>query len=695
MLNVADFQEKKIIEISNQIDALLNSNLPSNMQLNALLEAPTGSGKTLICANAIKLLFEKRNDFIILWLSIGNGENVFQSYNAFKEKYGLSKCSLFDTLNRFTKESKIYFASWNFLKDKNKYGENNFIHKKENMDFSFAEYLDLVKANKKIILFIDESHHTASSLLSQEIINAIKPFLTFEITATPLNNKAYVYEFKINHDEVRDSGIIKNYISINDYINIEKGMTDEVLLIKSAENKRIEIIQQYEKMGINNINPLVIIQCKQEDVPLLKETIKSNSLGIEDHEFSLWYADKKINTTNLKNNNDSVKYIFCNQAIATGWDCPRAHILVQLISIKSNNFEIQTVGRVLRTVEQKKYNNDILDTAYVFTKVSENEDYINLYLSNQNTIGSSVLSTDLIGKKDWVNKINNLLLSKSINKEALSITSIYKQYEHSVLLEIYCNAMPSIFSGETYKNYEIEIDHQKLDSLNKTTIKQSEKKYIKRNFDTYFIEMTKKYNLQMIDTSRLLIPYKNRFNIKNDDFPNEIFELTKKFLVEGEKINIKSSNYQVKEIYERTPIHHHKRNYNKTIYSDINGSFIQKLSTPELIFITDFLERNSQIECWMKNFDWGENGLSFIYKDQENKEKYHFPDFITIQNNQICIYEIKDYTNEEIINEKTNQKWKYMKQKINIKDNFMYEVIYVDKKLKQFYIKTLVGIQKM
>src|SRR5690606_20457800 len=59
------------------------------------------------------------------------------------------------------------------------------------------------------------------------------------------------------------------------------------------------------------------------------------------------------------------------QAIALGWDCPRAQILLMFREIKSVTFEIQTVGRILRTPEARHYENIALDRAYVYTNLDK------------------------------------------------------------------------------------------------------------------------------------------------------------------------------------------------------------------------------------------------------------------------------------------------------------------------------------
>ena len=59
--------------------------------------------------------------------------------------------------------------------------------------------------------------------------------------------------------------------------------------------------------------------------------------------------------------------VVMKQAVATGWDCPRAQILVKLRENMDETFEIQTIGRIRRMPEAKHYDNDVLDCCYLYT----------------------------------------------------------------------------------------------------------------------------------------------------------------------------------------------------------------------------------------------------------------------------------------------------------------------------------------
>lgn len=54
------------------------------------------------------------------------------------------------------------------------------------------------------------------------------------------------------------------------------------------------------------------------------------------------------------------------QAVSTGWDAPRAKILVTLRVNMEVEFTLQTIGRIRRMPERIHYDNELLDNSFVF-----------------------------------------------------------------------------------------------------------------------------------------------------------------------------------------------------------------------------------------------------------------------------------------------------------------------------------------
>ena len=83
---------------------------------------------------------------------------------------------------------------------------------------------------------------------------------------------------------------------------------------------------------------------------------------------SIWMSeDKRDLPDNLTENDATPVFLLMKQAISTGWDCPRAKILVKLREGMSENFEIQTIGRIRRMPEARHYEDDLLDFCFVYT----------------------------------------------------------------------------------------------------------------------------------------------------------------------------------------------------------------------------------------------------------------------------------------------------------------------------------------
>ena len=76
------------------------------------------------------------------------------------------------------------------------------------------------------------------------------------------------------------------------------------------------------------------------------------------------------NKKNIDGDNQPAKdviFLHTKQALATGWDCPRAKILIKLRDNMNETFEIQVLGRIRRMPEQKHYDDDVLNNCYLYT----------------------------------------------------------------------------------------------------------------------------------------------------------------------------------------------------------------------------------------------------------------------------------------------------------------------------------------
>lgn len=400
----------------NELKQYISIGFKSTSRKEVVFKAPTGSGKTFMAASLFEELAEENPsvNFCILWACPGKGELHKQSFGAVKTYLGGNPvCSLLEDdffgSRKYIKDKEIVFINWEKLIQKDKETgkwANNLMKDQEGMNF--IDVIEKTKQNgTRVILVIDESHIGASQKARiQEFINTIIiPNIVLEMSATPLNNHIDV---EIEAQKVVDEGMIKEDVIVNQGINKEdKTLAEqdsELLVLQKGYDKRQEIVEEYNKLNIA-VNPLVLIQIPNVDEGeakklVIKDFLREKGITEDNGKLKFWCDDKgNFDKKAIKKNNDITEYLVFKTAVATGWDCPRAHILIKFRDGKSETFETQTIGRILRTAEAKSYDNYLLDNAYIFTNIWSFE-------TKQDTYNPNRIKTEWSKMRDGYNKLN-------------------------------------------------------------------------------------------------------------------------------------------------------------------------------------------------------------------------------------------------------------------------------------------------
>ena len=207
-----DYQENTIVKLKREINELLES----DDNKVCIFKSPTGSGKTLMMAEFLKRLVDSRVDgrkFSFIWLAVNKlHDQSKQNLSKYYGQFGVSiKCSYYEDLDdRKISENEILFLNWASINKK----DNLYIRANER-DNNLSSIIARTKDEGRLIfLIIDESHHTASSDKSIELIMDIGPKITIEVSATPqLNNANKIVEVELR--DVKAEEMIKKEIIIN------------------------------------------------------------------------------------------------------------------------------------------------------------------------------------------------------------------------------------------------------------------------------------------------------------------------------------------------------------------------------------------------------------------------------------------------------------------------------------------------
>lgn len=375
-----------------------------------VFKAPTGSGKTIMMAEFLtRFADDKRHSpCSFIWTAPRQlHEQSKGKIEQYFEKTRAMECSYFEDLNdRQIDENEVLFFNWESIRQ-----DGNIFIRDNEQDNNLSSVIERTReAGRKIVLIIDESHFHAQAETSQNLISAIKPDLTIEVSATPvMQNPDEIVSIDIS--EVKTEEMIKKAVILNeDFKNvIRKGNTEKIktelanstdeIVLKEALKKRDELIKKYKASGVE-VNPLVLIQLPDrrgqgddDRQEMLTRTLKDrHDISIKNGKLAIYLSEDKRNLENLTRNDNEVEVLIFKQAIALGWDCPRAQILVLFREWSSPVFSIQTIGRIMRVSEPEVgyYDEDILNYAYVYTNLDDIEvkedigrDYVVIHISKR------------------------------------------------------------------------------------------------------------------------------------------------------------------------------------------------------------------------------------------------------------------------------------------------------------------------
>ena len=388
----------------------LKGEFPSEMPYFCL-RVPTGGGKTWLAAKSVALVNNTllhTEHSVILWLvpskpirtqTINALKDPDHPYHAALREAGpVSVLALSDAkcLNRSTLETStvvIVATSQSFNvgdEDIRKVYEDNGalmelfrnltedqaaglekIAEKGRVSYSLVNALRL----RRPFIIVDEAHNGRTDL-SFGTLAKFRPSGIMELTATPDTEKVPSNVLhSVSAVELKREEMIKLPILL-------ETEPDDQKCLAEAINKRDELAQMArveEQKGAPYIRPLVLIQSEKRSK--LKETrdadwvkaelIKNHNIPEEEiiiatgDERGLEQVEKEF-PKGIFDEKCPVKFIITQQALAEGWDCAFAYILVSMAELKNEKGVEQLLGRILRQPQAKARETAALNKSYAF-----------------------------------------------------------------------------------------------------------------------------------------------------------------------------------------------------------------------------------------------------------------------------------------------------------------------------------------
>lgn len=365
------------------------------------LRLPTGGGKTILAAHAIKIAQEvwiEKDYPVVLWLVPSNAirEQTAEALkkpghpyravldDAFRGRVRIFDIADFETIRPSDLRDTlcVIVGTIQTLRIGNTEGRKVYAHhealephftgvpaRAEGLEaiedgkpgagtikFSFANLLHLHRP----LMIVDEAHNAVTGL-SREVQERVNPCAIIEFTATPQAHNNTIHN--VRAQELKDAEMIKLPIVLDELPSWQQAV--------SAAIQRRAMLEEEAKSEDRYIRPILLFQAEAEGnettVSALEkyltqtENIAANQIAVATGE------QRQLDGIDLFSPKEpAIRYIITKQALKEGWDCSFAYVFCSVANVSSATDVEQLLGRIMRMPYARKRKAELLNRAYAF-----------------------------------------------------------------------------------------------------------------------------------------------------------------------------------------------------------------------------------------------------------------------------------------------------------------------------------------
>lgn len=401
-----DFQETAVLRLTEEIESARREIERGRVQA-VVLSSPTGSGKTVIMTLLMERLWVGHESIaadpeaVFLWISDSPELNTQSKakIEAASDVFSRSRLVVIDT--DFDQERLT--AGYVYFLNTQKLGASGLLTKPgDRRTWTVWQMIEnTAKASPAHLnVIIDEAHrgmamsakqeNNARTIIQRLIRGApevgLSPVpLVIGMSATPERFQRVLQgaqrttrPVEVGADEVRESGLIKDRIILD---IAEDDQPADWTLLRDAAERTLQYTTEWKRycegQGIRpSVAPVLVVQVEDGSEKVLTRTNLAQAVEILERVYGSFaegelahsfqeegdvaagsYRIRKIDPSKIQSD-ATVRVVFFKMALTTGWDCPRAEVMMSFRRAADHTLIAQLVGRMVRTPLARRVEDD-------------------------------------------------------------------------------------------------------------------------------------------------------------------------------------------------------------------------------------------------------------------------------------------------------------------------------------------------
>lgn len=414
------------------------------------IRMPTGAGKTLVACKSVErimstVLQNKMDTGIVMWFVPSDSIKTqtlkklrdprdwhYEILNeAFDTKFKVysnedaltitpeevrnNLCIIVASLDAFRKETKIQnkykvYKENGSLMDHFQNLKDDSMLEKDAAGTVINSLANVVRKHNPLVV-IDEGHHTQTEL-SVRFLGDLKPSLIIEFTATPRDGSNVLVHTSAS--ELKIEEMVKIPIVLESRTQWEQVVADGIA-------KRNELEKRADKLKGERIRPIALLQAQPKSktkatvtVEALKQMLLDRKIPEEQIKIKTSELDE-LDGVDLFDKKCEVRYILTVSALAEGWDCSFAYVLISVANLGAKVAVEQIIGRVIRMPNAKRKTDEALNRSYVFASAANFNEAASKVIKGLEDNGYS--RSDFVGGSEEESYSDPLEAKKAIKKK--------------------------------------------------------------------------------------------------------------------------------------------------------------------------------------------------------------------------------------------------------------------------------------